>query len=358
MAEGTYYIDAFPNTEGDGTVTALHFGNHGQQIIKFGGVGIGGTRKIHASTLFGGAIIKVSRTCYDNLSADTQYAILGSVTSGNTRIYPNVIISVENLGFVIPDNQKKIICIDGWMMSALSFKNIKATAMWSDSNNLKMPVEGCIAVRGMQGSNFGCGNRWESSFVWGFYEGYAVSGEHIIGMDLGARYCNYAFTFNRKTKAEGAWIHPITLINCCDESSFNLPVFGRGYDNNSNDGLGSRQTINLIDYNIEWISTVYSELGGALATELDPGQVYGLITYTMQTTMGGNTKNNVVQKFWANGSGMNIRTKNMAHAQSGTSAERRGYGSTYLQEYYDTDLNKLLIYDGSNWRDMNGTIIN
>ena len=357
LAEGTYYIDSFQNTEGDGTVTALHFGKYGQQVIRFAGTGIGGTRKLSTgNVLFGGATIRVSRSCYDSLDNNTQYAIFGSVTNGASRIYPNVTASIENINFVIPDNQKKIICIDGWMMGALSFKNIKAVAV-ADSYNLKMPVDGCIGVRGLQGSNFGCGNRWESAFVWGFYEGYAVSGEHIVGADLGARYCNYGFTFNRKPITTGALLHPITMINCCDECNFNLPVFGKGGESGATDGLGGRQTINLIDFNMEWISSYYQNFGGALATELEPGQVYGSITYNVQTSYGGNTKNNISQKFWANGSGMNVRTKNMAHAQSGTTAERNSYGATYMQTYYDTDLNKLLIYDGSNWRDMTGQII-
>lgn len=359
LAEGTYYIDSFPNTEGDGTVTALHFGKYGQQVIRFAGIGIGGTRKLNTgNVLLGGVTIRVSRSCYDSLDDNTQYAIFGSVTNGASRIYPNVTASIENINFVIPDNQKKIICIDGWMMGALSFKNIKAVAV-ADSYNLKMPVDGCIGVRGLQGSNFGCGNRWESAFVWGFYEGYAVSGEHVVGVDLGSRYCNYGFTFNRKTNGEGALIHPITMINCCDEWNFNMPVFGKSGEHAATDGLGGRQAINLIDYNLEWIPSARPnpEVGGDLATELYPGQTYGSITYTMVKTYGGNSKNAVDTNFWANGSGMNVRTKNMAHAQSGATAERNSYGATYMQTYYDTDLNKLLIYDGSNWRDMAGSII-
>lgn len=360
LAEGTYYIDSFQNTEGDGTVTALHFGKYGQQVIRFAGIGIGGTRKLNTgNVLFGGATIRVSRSCYDSLDDNTQYAIFGSVTNGASRIYPNVTASIENINFVIPDNQKKIICIDGWMMGALSFKNIKAIAV-ADYYNLKKPVDGCIGIRGLQGSNFGCGNRWESAFVWGFYEGYAVSGEHVVGIDLGSRYCNYGFTFNRKTNGEGAWIHPITMINCCDEWNFNMPVFGKSGEHAATDGLGGRQAINLIDYNLEWLPSSASpdpESGGNLATELYPGQTYGSITYTMVKTYGGNSKNAVDTNFWATGSGMNVRTKNMAHDQSGTTAERKKYSPTYMQTYYDTDLNKLLIYDGSNWRDMAGLII-
>jgi hypothetical protein len=39
---------------------------------------------------------------------------------------------------------------------------------------------------------------------------------------------------------------------------------------------------------------------------------------------------------------------------AGTTAERLSYIPTYIQTYYDTDLGKLVIYNGEAWVDANG----
>lgn len=360
LAVGDYYIDSFPNTDGNGLKSALMIGINGETNIRISGLGYGTLRKNNTNNqITGGAIIHVSNTCYSSLDSSTQYAIIASKTASNgSRLYPYTKVRVEHLGFVIPDNQKKIICIDGWMMTSLAFNDILAMAVAdaSSASTLKIPVDGCIGVRGLQGSNFGVFNRWESSFMWGFYEGFAVSGEHIVGVDLGTRYCNYGFTFNRKTNGTGALTHPITLINCCDECNFNLPYFGNNGEYNKSDGKSGRQTINLIDYNLEVLSAYFSK-GGAYATEVSQGNTYGSITFTTQPSYGGNSKNDVTAKFWATGYGNNVRTTNMAHSSGGTTAERETYTPQYLQQYYDTTLGKLLVYNGSAWKDMTGASV-
>lgn len=360
LAVGDYYIDSFPNTDGNGTKSALMIGINGETNICISGLGFGTLRKYDTNNqITGGAIIHVSSACYSALDNSTQYAIVASKTANNgSRLYPYTKVKVEHIGFVLPDNQKKIICIDGWEMSSLSFNDILAIAVVnaSSASTLKIPVDGCIGVRGLQGSNFGVFNRWESSFMWGFYEGFAVSGEHIIGIDLGTRYCNYGFTFNRKANTVGAWIHPITLINCCDECNFNLPYFGNNGESRKTDGLSGRQTINLIDYNLEVLSAYFSK-GGNYATEVSAGNTYGSITFTTQPSYGGNSKNAVNAQFWANGNGHNVKTKNMAHSESGTTSERNTYTPQYMQTYYDTTLNKFLIYDGTAWKDANGNAV-
>lgn len=359
LAEGDYYIDAFPNQEGYGVYSAIHFGEGKQQNISVLGSGYGACRKNGTNEqLCGGAIIHVSNTCYSGLNDNTQYAIFASVSNGTTRKYPWSKVNIENVSFVLPDNQKKIICIDGWMMTSLNIKNILAMAVAdaSSASALKIPVDGCIGIRGLQGSNFGICNRWESSFVWGFYEGYAVSGEHLVGIDLGSRYCNYGFTFNRKTNATGAWLHPITLINCCDECNFNMPLFGNNGESGKSDNLSGRQTINLIDFNLEWLSSYYAK-GGAYATELKPGFTFGTITFTAQTSYGGNSKNSVGTRFWANGSGQNVKTINMAHCLKGTTSERNEYMAQEYQQFYDTTLNKMLFYISGQWVDALGSAV-
>jgi hypothetical protein len=266
--------------------------------------------------------------------------------------------------FKLPDNQKNIICIDGYYMSALAFDDVHFTAVAYDGDvtgstaippaELHIGVDGCMAVRGMQGSCYGTDNIWANSFAWGFGVGFQVVGEHIIGMLLGTRFCTYGYKFGA---TESTWalslVHPITLINCCDECSFNLPIFGHGGRSNLTD---CRQPITLIDFNLEY-RPEYFALGGDRAKELTAGEAYGSIDFVVVNTQGAPGKNMLNFQFWESGYGENIKTTNKAFAISGTTTERNKYTPTYMQLYFDTTLGKMLIYNGSAWVDMTGSEI-
>lgn len=62
-------------------------------------------------------------------------------------------------------------------------------------------------------------------------------------------------------------------------------------------------------------------------------------------------------KFWADGSGELFRTTNMVHERKGTTANRGLFYPMFMQEYFDTDENKMLVFDGTNWIDMIGNIV-
>lgn len=349
ICAGTYNIDGFSNNTDGGEKTALLFKDlKEQRCVTI----VGSPSRMKGSDgsgffIEGGTIINVTRECYDSLS-DEQHSIIRHVS--NKTNWDS--LTIENVAFVLPDNKKKIICIDGWNIKNLSISGIHATTNRTSTTNpdymVSNSVEGCIGIRGMQGSNYGCGNIWKSSFVFGFYEGYAVSGEHVIGIDLGARYCDYGFTFNKKKNTNGAWTHPITMINCCDECNFNMPYFGDSGESKKTDGKSGRQSINLIDFNMEWLSDFYV-LGGNFATEEVPGCAYGNINYTIQPSYGGNSKNSVTIPFWANGHGANVKTINDAQNQIVTSTERTSYAANNMQRVYDITLNKFYTFVNGAW---------
>lgn len=305
------------------------------------------------------ALFKVSQSCYNNLSSNAEYSIIRCNSVNGTRQYTKNSLWVEGFAFQIPDNQKKICCIDGLFASQLFISNVMALCL-SSTTNLRVATEKCIGIRGVQGSNFGCGNIIKSCFVWGFYEGYAIAGEHLVCFDLGARFCNYGFTFNNFSQNTGAWIHPITLINCADECNFNMPLFGHNGEAYQNDSKGGRQAINLIDFNLEWISQYYA-LGGQYAKELTKGEWFGEITYIIQPSYGGNSKNAIDIPFWANdGSGKNVKTTNLAQMQQANKTEILSYAPNYNQIVYCTDLAKTLICTNPStreWRDFNGNVV-
>ena len=377
LCDGDYYIDSFSYEYPSGHFSAVCIGKplstSSNVSYKQANVHIYGTngsiREVGTTIgFYGGANIHVSNDCYDALDANTQYSIFGGVTKNGVRIYPAAALKIENLSIFLPDNQKKIICIDGWNLARLSVNNIVCQAIHSGvggssgtgaitPTDLHIPVDGCIGIRGTQGSNYGRGNIWKSCVCRGFYEGFAISGEHVIGIDLGTRFCNYGYTFNRWTMEVAAqYAHPITMINCYSELDFNYPYFSSQWHINAAAGTYSRQTINIIDFNME-VLPEYLALGGDYAQESTPGTVFGEISYTAITGYS-TTPNSVSAQFWESGHGHNVKTRNMAHAQSGTTAERNSYTPTYMQTYFDTTLNKLLIYDGTAWVDSNGNVVN
>ena len=235
----------------------------------------------------------------------------------------------------------------------MNIENIFGNALYSDANmdkadTLHIGAENCIGSRGMQGSNFGAGNLWKSCFMWGFGTAYDCSGEHLIIEDCGSRVCNKGWVFRSSQYGAGYLVHPMTVINCCSELDFNYPYFA----NNTN-----RQAINIIGFNIEHYPNHF-ELGGNYATEEVQGQWRGTINYTIQNFgnayTDGNLKNTTIGKFWADNNGYGVVSKNDAQLEGGTSAERKKYGANYMQKYFDTDLNKIVFYNGVKWVDTNG----
>lgn len=367
LKSGNYYIDSFPFTDATGIKIAVAVGlgigtNTAMTSVKIIGEGYGGIRTYGTNTDFSrGVQININETAYNALDDSTQYAIFGcpSNSSGN-RIYPFVKVKFENLTFKLFGNQKKIICIDGWQASALSFDGLQCMAITTqgggasgliDPSDLVLAVEGCIGVRGMQGSCYGINVDWSNSFVWGFDIGFHVVGEHIVGQNLGTRYCTHGYVFGAFADDDwvGTFAHPNTLINCCDEADFNMPLFGYGGRANP----PGYQAVNLIDFNLEWLPE-YSVLGGDLAKEITPGIATGDITFTSVTRHGSSRAD---APFWDAGHGLKFKTRNSMHALGGDSAVRNSYLPMYLQPYYDTTLNKLLVYDGNAWKDTNGNAV-
>ena len=89
------------------------------------------------------------------------------------------------------------------------------------------------------------------------------------------------------------------------------------------------------------------------ARETVPGTWCGNISFCGNVN-ASSLENAVDVPFWEKGSGQRFFTRNSAHALAGTSKERLSYLPMYMQQFFDTDLNKLLIYNGDRWVDTNG----
>lgn len=371
LADGDYYIDSFYSeptvSESDERFAVLIKKTVFQHSVKICGIYPSARKNGTVNQFSNGAILHVTDTCYNNLSNDYRYRIIMASSDAGTRVYPWAIVEIENIAFTIPNNQKNIIGIDGWNMTALNLNNVFGMALSNsvtgipstgaiDANTLSIGVDECVGVRGLQGYAYGVDMIWKNSFMWGFGQGFAVCGEHLVGINLGARFCNYGFTFNKFENGVGGYIHPITLINCCDECDFNMPYFGESGAYNRPSGYSGKQCINLIDYNFEWIPDYYA-LGGSKCVEKTAGCAYGSITYTLISTFGANAINEVAIPLWESGYGSNMKCINTAQKLKGTTTERLTYAANEYQQFWDTTLNKMTYYIGGSWVDANGTAV-
>jgi hypothetical protein len=360
LSNGTFSIDSFPNYDANndgGSYVAVML-PYGQAYYN---IRITGTYSGVNST---GTTINVSDSCYEGLSSSTHYKIFSSTFVSSIIGTARITLIMTGLHFQLPWNQKKIMCIDLHSVNRPYLSFIKMSAARAGYNGWEgttatppaVAVEGCIGLRMTGGSNAGTICDYRNILAYAFHEGFQVGGEHVVGINL-AGICNvYSFTFGNYPFS-GCFIHPITLINCCDERTVNLPLFADCGDSRYKASEDGGQQVSIIDYNLERYPTITPGLQlGELATELRPGHFHGEISYTIMT----GTKNSKTEKFWKDGHGQRFITRNSAHLLAGGSTERRSYAPNYLQRYWDTDAGKELICtDTANktWRDTAGNIV-
>lgn len=273
-------------------------------------------------------------------------------------------INLNDLSFELSNHNHPCICYYGANLTRGNITNVLAKA--SENNNtatIDIPNENCIAFVSYHGDDSGTMTIWESVIAIGFYRAFQLGAEHHILKQCNGRYNYCTFTFGEyEVKLGNAFSHPITLINCADEHQCLLPQFYKCGAMVNDDTEGHPlQEVDFISFNIErWNDWSEHQM---CAKEVNAGDFCGRIEYTMNGVTSSEyeewtaTKNLKHAKFWEKGSGVNFVTRNMTHRLGGTTELRNTYYPNYMQEYYDTDLKKKLIYDGINWVDLNGTVI-
>ena len=354
LAEGNYYIDSFLDP-GDGTpnyvfLTPYSNGRSNINIIcdKNKNLKTSSTSN-DADDISVGAVIRITDKCYNNLKEDVTYSIIRCCSDGGNRPYSNTLLTVNGIGFKIPDNEKPIICIDGYFASAIDARNCQFNAIKS-SRDLHLPNVNLIGIRGVQGSNYGIFNYVMSCAAWGMGQGFALAGEHLYVEQCVTRFCRYGYNFNNFLTKNGIYVHGIIMINCADEFGFNMPLFGE----NKN-----KQPIYIIGLNFEWDSEYYGKFEGQgkLMTESTPGSWYGSLSYTITGNHSG-WINTTDEPVWASdGSGCNIKSVNDAQKIKCDTYTRQRYAPNIGQIIFDESLNKPVIcIDNINkkWIDFNG----
>ena len=138
------------------------------------------------------------------------------------------------------------------------------------------------------------------------------------------------------------------LLNCGDERNVNLPKFY------GNSGL---QDIEMYAFSVERSApNTPGGVLGNLATEQIQGSFRGVVNYS--TGLGSGNFVNI--GFWEYGHGHGMRTTDTSHLQAGTTATRNTYRPNFMQRYFDTTLNKLVICvdeENGTWKDTMGNAV-
>lgn len=302
LATGNYHIDGW-NYDTNGYKSAICIKNTGAKSVKISGMSFP-LRKYGSHDLGNSAILRVSDTALSTLDGtESRVSVIGY--GGNSRKYPSYVLDVENLGITLADNQHAVICIDGKFFTAMFVRNVmcavdaNAYTSLDSGADYDYPVDDCIAIRGLDGSNFGAGYRLSNIFVFGFGVGYLINGEHLIAEQLGCRFCNYSYKFGYDVEV-GAMTHDLTLINCCHEICSRYPTF-----HTQRHGV-----VNLYDYNVE--DSASDEKFATVSKAVDettPKNFHGRVYYTVSPTTN---YVNADVAFWEDGNGEKSITVNTA----------------------------------------------
>ena len=359
---------------------------HGALCFRIVGENDGGQKNRCYMTLEGtvapnssedGAIIRMGDELYASIDDKEEFSLL-FCDGGN---HPNQRAwCIRNIAAQLPGNQKPVVVFDGRYCGALRYENVRAAACLPGSVNHRtaegatVPHPKCVAFRGTCGSNLGATSTWRELGAYGFGIGFDIGGEHVYCESLSAWYSMWGFAFNcYKGKrsignaldgsCHGVETYPVTCVNLLDEHSIHMPKFG-----DVGSYLKSEEQspqIRIIGMNIQWpnVCPGYTDdirlkpeflVGRHRATETVPGYWRGQIEYVIDHTQPGCGVKLVHAPFFEKGSGENVDCRNMLDKAFGTSQERLGCSQNRMQRFYDTDLRKMLFFDGSVWRDSNG----
>lgn len=365
LSQGIFYIDALPKTRTDDDFV----GNYKVGLMLPANKGVeyiieGDTMPLSLYTPAGaksGTTICMSGALYDSLSdaSNERYALFAPSIYGSTQAAARVSLQMRNIRFKLPWNGKKITCLDTHRISRVTLQYIECVGFsrdydddWDfDETRVPMPAEHCVGIRTVGGSNWGTCADYKNILVTGFYEGYKLAGEHIVGINLAAIGNYYGYTFGHRNFTDIS-CHTMTLINCSDEQAACGPLFYKS---------SQYQDIHLIGWNEERYAPntpgkqrIQNATVVTNATDSNAhGERFrGTITYAI---MDGSWVSKVNLPFWEPGHGANFVTRNSTHKNAASWSEISSYKGDLGEIIYDTTNNRLVVCtavsaSGTTWR--------
>lgn len=343
LCDGDYYIDGFSDYLLAGKTEKVAI------CVKKDAIGVGATLTGKSTGKPQNAVLHVNESAFDGLNDETPSVISGG--SSETGYVGGCGFNVRHLKIELPNTKHKCIAVNYQHSYWGIIDSCTLICLGFGQDNI--PVEGLIGLRGWAGWSDGSIIGAYDTYASGFRVAFQLGGEHVICERLGARFCYTSYTFGEYPldAHSGAQVHPITIINCCDEHQATLPKF---FDSGNADSRNAgRCQVDFIGFNIEYYPLITgTPIVGA--TEVTDGGWVGRIEYSVE-----NNENNanVTIPFWAEGHGKNFRTLNTAQKQMGTTDLRKTFAANYMQQYFDTDLNKVVYCkepSTKTWIDANG----
>lgn len=361
LSMGDFYLDALTNTRTDwdfeGTYKlglVLPETNNGVEFIIEGDTM---PFRVFTPPPCAGTTIHMSNALYESLSdaSNERYAIFGPAKASGY-----VSLQMRNIRFMLPWNGKKITCVDLLKIERVSLQYVECVGYTYgynqnfDYSGVPMAAEHCIGIRSVGGSNWGTCADYKNTMVTGFYEGYQLAGEHIVGINMAAIGNYYGYTFGNFNYTNIS-CHTMTLINCSDEQAACGPKFVK---------CNQYQDVHIIGWNEE--RSPARTPGGVRVQNAtcDPSSANamnfrGFITYAI---MGTNLQSNVALPFWEAGHGANFVTRNSTHKNAASWSEISSYKGDLGEIIYDTTNNRLVVCtavsaSGTTWRAMATTSV-
>lgn len=352
LCQGTFYIDSFKDYTIDGTNKKVALCMHTTKLSEKYGVTIEGTSRGKSAK----TQIIVNDSAFAGITE--EYSVFGGGCAEATNYLGGIGMNIRNIQCIVPFGYKCVVSNNQYFYWGIvencgfSVEGYKERLAYT---------EGSVGLRGWNGFTDGTVVGAKDVYVSGFHIGFQMGGEHVVCERLGARHNGIGYTFGEydmnyhgtdPALAIGQ-IHPITMINCCAEFTDDLIKF---YGSGSAANKGAyRCEVSFISFNIELSSFTMGYNLTRGASEVIEGGWVGRIDYTISN---GTTINYVDKPFWADGHGKNFRTTNLAQQQMGTTALRETFAPNYCQQYFDTDLNKMVYCiepSTKKWVDVNGT---
>jgi hypothetical protein len=278
------------------------------------------------------AMIHLTDACYNSISSTDTVNIIGGYPR---QQFPNMCLEVNNIAIKLQGNAKPIVGIDGKYLSILKSEGVVMSCEQSSTVNPK-----CIGMRSSQGWCEGIQNEIKHSKINGFGCGFLLAGEHLVATEIMPHRCLYGIVVGNLSEVgtfDRTGVHNITLLNCSIEKCSRGLTFGSLY------GMGGvTNVVTIIDLNQETFDTAEW-----VATETVPGAFCGSISYF---NISATTWRPSTLPFWkdANTMGKTFRTIRQDAKFCGTTANRPT-NVDYLFRYFDTTLNKEVVWNGSEW---------
>lgn len=280
--------------------------------------------------------INISDSCYNSIGEDVVAVIGTSYSVAEHTYYYRNALSLKNIAIVLPNNNKPVIGVLQIHTSIggcdnVQVSNIATRDFVNDGivGNAPTPHPLSIGFYGHPNANSNPYTIYNCCNAQGFGTGFAIGGDHNVLINCWTGRNSIGYSFGVVSNCA----HHNTLINCCSESDTQFMVLGDKTENEI-------EPLSIINFQIEKNPELAPEGDDLCCTEVNPNtQWCGEISYTAKPL---NTR------FFEQGQGMLFKVRNMRSKISGT-YEQRPINPNYLEQYYDTELDRMLIWNGETW---------